>query len=97
MGRPAGRVGDMQSGHGCYPPTNAIRGTPRVKINGRPALNIGSQYQPHCCPKPGCHPVTQVSGSCTVTVGGAPASRIGDSCGCGGKTISGSGNVLIGG
>lgn len=97
MGRPAARVGDMQSGHGCFPPTNAIKGSTNVRINGKPAMIVGGQYAPHCCPKPGCHPVVQASGSGSVRINGRPASRLGDRTGCGGATITGSSNVLIGG
>lgn len=97
MGRPAARQGDMQSGHGCFPPTNAIMGSPNVKINGKMAMTIGGQYTVHCCPKKGCHPVVQSGGSGTVKINGKPASRLGDSVACGGATISGSSNVMIGG
>lgn len=97
MGKPAARVGDMHSGHSCFPPTNAINGSPNVKINGMQAMKVGGQYQQHCCPKKGCHPVVQSSGSGTVMINGVPASRLGDMTGCGAVTISGSGNVLIGG
>lgn len=97
MGKPAARVGDMQSGHGCFPPTNAVKGTPRVLINGKPAMTVGGMYVSHCCPKAGCHPPTQASGSGTVRMGGSPSARIGDRIGCGGSTITGSSNVLVGG
>jgi uncharacterized Zn-binding protein involved in type VI secretion len=97
MGKPAARVGDMHSGHGCFPPTNAVVGSPNVKINGRQAMMVGGMYQTHCCPKKGCHPPIQSSGSGTVRINGRPASRLGDMTGCGAATISGSSNVLIGG
>ena len=94
MGRPAARVGDTQVGHGCFPPTNAIVGSSNVFVNGRPAMNVGGQYAPHCCAKNGCHPVVQASGSGTVRINGRPAARLGDKCGCGGSVITGSGNVF---
>lgn len=97
MGRPTGRLGDMQSGHGCFPPTNSTRGSNNVMVNGRPALTVGSSYVPHCCPKQGCHPVTQARGSSSVRINGKPVARIGDKVGCGGSLIVGSGNVLTGG
>lgn len=97
MGKPATRVGDMQSGHGCFPPTNAIKGTSNVFINGKPAMIVGGQYVTHCCPLPGCHPVILGSGSGTVSINGAPAGRIGDKIACGGSVITGSSNVFIGG
>ena len=97
MGKPAARVGDMHSGHGCFPPTNAVVGSPNVKVNGRQAMMVGAMYQTHCCPKKGCHPPIQSSGSGTVRINGRPASRLGDMTGCGAATISGSSNVLIGG
>lgn len=97
MGKPAARVGDMHSGHDCFPPTNAILGSANVKINGMQAMNVGSQYQVHCCPKKGCHQVIQSTGSATVKINGKPAARLGDQTACGAATITGSSNVMIGG
>lgn len=97
MGKPATRVGDMHSGHACFPPTNAIKGCTTVKVNGMPLMNVGGMYVQHCCPVPGCHPVVQATGSGTVIANGTPATRIGDKTACGATVVSGSGNVLIGG
>lgn len=96
MGKPAARVGDLQSGHQCFPPSSAVVGSQNVKINGQNAMMVGGMYQTHCCPKKGCHPPIQSSGSSTVFINGVPASALGDSTTCGSVTISGSVNVLIG-
>lgn len=96
-GKPAGRIGDVQSGHGCFPPTNCISGSGNVKTNKKPAMRVGDKFVTHCCPKKGCHPPVLASGSSSVKINGRPAGRLGDPCGCGGKVMVGSGNVLIGG
>ena len=97
MGKPASRVGDSHGGHGCFPPTNAVRGSPNVKINGVPALRVGDPFVVHCCPKNGCHTPAMATGSATVNINGLPAARIGDMTGCTATVISGSSNVFIGG
>ncbi len=97
MGKPASRLGDSHSGHGCFPPTNSVRGSPNVKINGAPALRVGDQFVVHCCPKNGCHPPTVATGSGSVNINGRAAARIGDKTGCTATIISGSSNVFIGG
>lgn len=91
----AAKVGDIQSGHACYPPTPAISGVPSVLINGVPALTVGSNFVPHACSKP--HAVKLGTGSSNVIIGGKPAGRLGDRTACGGIVITGSANVLIGG
>lgn len=97
MGRPATRQGDKQIGHGCFPPTNAIVGSPNVSTNGKQAMMVGGQYVQHCCPKAGCHPVILGQGSSSVFINGKPAGRMADKTACGGTVINGSSNVFIGG
>ena len=96
-GKPAGRLGDAQSGHGCFPPTNCISGSGNVLTNKKPAMRVGDKFVSHCCPKKGCHPPVLAAGSGSVKINGRPAGRIGDSVACGGNVMVGSGNVLIGG
>lgn len=94
-GKPAGRLNDTQSGHGCFPPSNCVTGSGNVVINGKPAMRVGDKFVTHCC-GPKCHPPVLANGSATVKTNGKPAGRLGDSTGCGGKVMVGSGNVLIG-
>ncbi len=96
-GKPAGRLGDAQYGHGCFPPTNCISGSGNVLTNKKPAMRVGDKFVSHCCPNAGCHPPVLAAGSGSVKINGRPAGRIGDSVACGGKVMVGSWNDLIGG
>lgn len=98
-GKPAARLGDVGSGHGCHhPPSPAIAGSPDVFINALPAVRVGDAYLPHgcsTCPSPP-HPRTLAAGSATVFINGKAAGRVGDAIDCGGSATSGSANVFIG-
>lgn len=89
----AARKGDTGSGHGCYPPSPAISGSPDVLIDGIPALRQGDAHAAHACPKTPPHGRAVSGGSPTVFVNGRPLARIGDGIGCGGAVASGSGTV----
>jgi len=93
----AARLGDLDSGHLCFPPRTGITGSTNVFINGRPAHRMGDGWNLHCCPKKGCHPGVVSGGSSSVFINGLPAARLGDSTGCGGIIAMGSSNVFIGG
>lgn len=96
----AARIGDIASGHDCFPETPAISGSPDISINGQPALRVGDEFEIHPCTCPGSphgvHKRKVAEGSSTVSFNGKPAARIGDKSGCGGEIISGSNNVFIG-
>ena len=99
-GKPAARLGDIGSGHGChFPPSPAIQGSPNVFVNGRPLVRQTDAYMPHPCPV--CplppHPRNLASGSPTVLVNNLQAGRVGDPINCGGNHAVGSGDVFIGG
>lgn len=95
MGQPAARMGDM---HICPATTGPVPhvggpiaiGMPTVLIANMPAATMGSMA---ICVGP---PDTVAQGSATVLIGGKPASRMGDSCGHGGKIVIGAPTVLIG-
>jgi uncharacterized Zn-binding protein involved in type VI secretion len=98
-GKPAARVGDIGSAHGChFPPSPATAGSPDVFFNGIAAVREGDPYAPHACPS--CpappHPRTLSSGSATVYINGKQAGRIGDPIDCGGAAAAGSPDILIG-
>ncbi|QUS59147.1 PAAR domain-containing protein [Pseudovibrio brasiliensis] len=99
-GKPAARLGDIGSGHGChFPPTPAIAGSPNILINNRLAVRQGDAYAPHpcpVCPSPP-HGRSLASGSPTVLFNNKQAGRQGDPIDCGGADSTGSGDVLIGG
>ena len=98
MGKPAARLEDIGSGHGCHhPPSPAIEGSPNVVINGLPAVRLGDSFAMHACPAHGgLHPRALATGSSSVIINGKPAGRLGDSIDCGGAVMTGSANVLIG-
>ena len=98
-GKPAARLGDIGSGHGChFPPTPAIAGSPNIFINNKPAVRQGDAYAPHgCspCPSPS-HGRALAAGSPTVNFNNKQAGRVGDPIDCGGADTTGSPNVFIG-
>lgn len=93
----ASRLGDICSGHGCFPPRTGASAASTVFINGIPAHKMGDMWQTHCCPGAGCHPGSVAGGSGSVTIEGTAAARIGDSIDCGSVIAQGSSNVFIGG
>jgi uncharacterized Zn-binding protein involved in type VI secretion len=95
MGLPACRLGDICTGHGCFPPRPNIEGSNNVMINNRPAHREGDAWAVHCCLK--CHSSVLAKGSSTVFTNGRGAARIGDLVACGSLVMTGSHNVLIGG
>lgn len=92
----AARLGDLGSGHECFPPSPAIEGSSDIIINGRPAVRVGDAYVAHGCGNCIPHPRNAAEGSSTVNFNGRPAVRVGDGITCGGKAQTGSGNVFIG-
>ncbi len=93
----AARLGDIGSGHGCWPPRQNVQGSGNVFINGIPAHRVGDAWATHCCPNQGCHASVLAVGSGTVFTNGVPQGRIGDLVACGSRVVTGSSNVFIGG
>lgn len=102
-----GRLGDKahapRDGHRCpacpHSVTGpAIRGSPNVMVNGRPALRVGDPgIHAPCC---GHNTWNAATGSATVFINGQSAHRLGDRtrhCGGPGQLIEGSPNVIAGG
>lgn len=42
-------LGDDSAGHGCFPPSPAVEGSPNVFANGIPVVRAGDLYAPHTC------------------------------------------------
>lgn len=93
---PAGRLADIGSGHGCFPPSPTIQGSGDVFVNNRPALRKGDALLPHLCGQCPPHPRAMSQGSATVNINNKPASRKGDGINCGGSVSTGSADVIIG-
>lgn len=101
------RVGDKSQvpadAHGCpacpHPAVGpAIKGSPTVMVNGRPALRVTDNGVHAAC----CGPNTWIAakGSGTVLINNLPAHRMGDTdthCGGVGVMIEASTNVMVGG
>ncbi|WP_413283555.1 PAAR domain-containing protein [Vibrio sp. MA40-2] len=96
----AARLGDSCAGHGCFPATPIVAGSPDVSINGKPAARKGDSVLLHACPCPkmphALHGRNIAAGSSSVSINGKPAARVGDAINCGGSVSAGSGNVFIG-
>ncbi len=88
----ATRKGDVDTGHGSKPPTEAIEGSDDVFVNGLGALRRGDALASHGC-KGAARRVSE--GSPSVFINGRPATRIGDSVDCGGKLATASNNVFL--
>lgn len=98
MGSPAARLGDICSGHGCWPPRSNIEASPNVIVNGSGWHREGDAWAVHCWPSiPECHAGALAQGSSSVKVNGRGAGRIGDPVSCGSSVATGSPNVLAGG
>lgn len=91
------RLGDVCTGHGCWPARPSVSGSPNVFINGKPAVRVDDAWAAHTCPAiPETHASTQATGSATVFVNGKPLARVGDSIACGSTNAAGSPNVFAG-
>ena len=87
------RLGDICSGHGCFPPRVNDQGSPNVFANGIPVHRLTDHWVVHCCDD-SCHDSVMGSGSPNVFINGLPVARIGDAVACGSKAASGSPNVF---
>lgn len=88
------RLGDMASGHGCWPAHPSIEGSPNVFVNGIPVVRVGDAYQPHTCVS--THGGNLAAGSSSVFVNGKAIGRVGDPVSCGSTVSQGSPNVFAG-
>jgi uncharacterized Zn-binding protein involved in type VI secretion len=91
------RLGDVCTGHGCWPPRSNSSASGDVFINGKGAHRVGDGWSAHTCPSiPETHASSQATGSATVFVNGRPLARVGDSIACGSSNAQGSSNVFAG-
>lgn len=88
-------LGDICTGHGCWPPRAGISASSNVFINGKPAHKVGDPWNVHCCDG-SCHAGVVASGSKGVYINGSPVARIGDSISCGSLITQGSFNTFFG-
>lgn len=89
------RLGDICTGHGCWPPRPNVSASGDVFTNNIGTHRVGDGWAPHCCcPIPAVHASSQASGSPNVFVNNRAVARIGDSIACGSSNATGSGNVF---
>lgn len=93
-----GFLGNICTGHDCYPPRRSIEASPNVFINGKAMIRVGDAWEVHdCIDGEGSHGGHLATGSSTVFVNGKPVGRIGDMVDCGSAVAEGSPNMFIGG
>ncbi len=90
------RLGDLDTGHGAWPPRASITASTSVYVNGKPVTRVGDKYAVHCDDDGHCHDGTIAAGSSGVYADGKPIARIGDPVSCGGSVAQGSGDILSG-
>jgi uncharacterized Zn-binding protein involved in type VI secretion len=88
------RLGDMCSGHGCFPSRVSISASPDCLIGGIPVVRVGDLWEAHGCGVCGPHTGIQVSGSPNVLINGIPVARVGDSIDCGSTNLTGSDCII---
>ena len=92
------RLGDVCTGHGCWPSRANSAASPDVFINGAGAHREADGWAAHTCPDiPETHASVLASGSSTVFVNGRQLGRIGDPVACGSTVATGSDDVFAGG
>ena len=93
---PVTRLGDIGSGHGSFPPTANISGSPDTIVNGLALHRVGDALAPHGSPSPAPpHGRVSAVGSPDTIINGKPATRIGDAIACGGIHVNGSPDTII--
>lgn len=90
----AHRLGDICTGHGCFPPRPNVSASPNVFVNGIASHRLGDGWAAHCC-GPVCHGASAAGGSPNVFVNGLPKCRIGDPVSCGSSMSTGSSDVIV--
>ena len=88
------RLGDCNSGHGCWPPQVLCSASSNIKVNGKQVGRVGDCYTPHCC----CHiPETHSSvvayGSPTTLINGRIVAIKGSPVSCGGIAVCSSSSI----
>ena len=88
------RLGDICTGHGCYPPRPNVQASPTVFVNGIAVHRQSDTWATHSCSS--CHGGVLARGCHTVFVNGLEMGRIGDPVSCGSHVAMGSSDVFCG-
>lgn len=89
------RLGDLCTGHGCFPPRPSVSASPNVFANLIPVHRQSDSWAVHCCKT--CHGSVLAKGSPNVFANNLQVGRIGDPVACGSVVASGSPNVFANG
>lgn len=89
------RLGDLCSGHGCFPPRANTSASPNVFCNGLAVHRLGDSWGDHSCGH-SHHTSVLAAGSSKVFVNGRPIARVADSVACGSVAAQGSSSVFAG-
>lgn len=94
------RIGDMSTGHGCFPPTALVTtSVTKTFFNGKLASVVDNacQHAPHTCGRVTHAGSTRSpsSGASKTFIEGKVAARIGDDIACGDVIAQGSSNSFI--
>ena len=89
------RLGDICTGHFCFPPRTSITASTNVFINGKGAVRFGDAWSVHVCDT-SFHAGVQIGGSETVNVNNRKLARIADAINCGSFCAMGSTNTFAG-
>jgi uncharacterized Zn-binding protein involved in type VI secretion len=92
---PVTRLGDICTGHGCWPPRGNDQASPDVYANDIAVHRKTDHWPVHCC-GPACHDSNLEAGSPTVFANFLDVCRIGDPVICGSVVAEGSPNVFAG-
>jgi len=87
------RLGDVCTGHGCFPSRPSVQGSQNVFVNGIPVIRLGDPYAAHGCAVCVPHGAVLQAGSTMVMVNNRPIGRVGDPLSCGSLVQVGSPNV----
>lgn len=87
------RLGDVCTGHGCFPSRPNDQASPNVIVNNRGSHRLGDHWVTHCCKS--CHDSRAASGSPNVIVNNKNKCRIRDAVACGSSMATGSSNVIV--
>lgn len=90
------RLGDLCTGHGCYPPRPSISAASTVFVNGIPVHREKDEWDLHGCAVCPPHGGRLAAGSPSVYAEGKAVGRIGDPVDCGSAVAQGSPNVFCG-
>lgn len=85
------RLGDLCTGHGCWPSRPNMSASTDVFIEDRGAHRVTDLWQPHTCKS--THDGITIGGSPDVFINDQACARVGDPVDCGSSILTGSATV----